>query len=123
MCFSLKKMENINTSTSKVNWQSKRLMLNEKELASVLGVTEYRVRQMRLKQDLPCITDKEQHQIYYYLPVVDEYFRARSKPYRSESEEPTVTENAMATDMKFSLTDLQEPAHSKQFFYKTMEPV
>ena len=92
MCFSLKKMENINTSTSKVNWQS-------------------------------CITDKEQHQIYYYLPVVDEYFRARSKPYRSESEEPTVTENAMATDMKFSLTDLQEPAHSKQFFYKTMEPV
>lgn len=116
-------MENINTSTSKVNWQSKRLMLNEKELASVLGVSEYRVRQMRLNQNLPCITYKDQHQIYYYMPVVDEYFRARSKPYSTEAEEATVTENVSTTDIKLSLPDLQEPAHSKQCQYKTMEPV
>ncbi len=116
-------MDIISTSTNKTNWQPTCLMLNEKDLASVLGVTEYRVRQMRLKQGLPCVADKDQHQIYYYWPVVDEYFRAKSKPYNTESEEATVEENTSTTDMKLSLPDQQEPAHSKLCQYKPMEPV
>ena len=104
-------------------WQPASPMLNEKALAEILGLTEYRVRQMRLKQGLPCITDKDQHQIYYYWPVVDEYFRAKSKPYGSDETISEVLDKDAEPDVDFSSTEPPEPVLSKQPVYKPMERV
>ena len=55
------------------------LLMNEKDMAAYLGISRYFLTELRKKHGLKCLIFEGQHCIYYYLPVVDEYFRSRSR--------------------------------------------
>ena len=55
------------------------LVMNEKDMAAYLGISRYFLTELRKKHGLKCLIFEGQHCIYYYLPVVDEFFRSRSK--------------------------------------------
>ena len=55
------------------------LVMNEKDMAAYLGISRYFLTELRKKHGLKCMIFEGQHCIYYYLPVVDEFFRAKSK--------------------------------------------
>ena len=59
--------------------ENRNLVMNEKDLAAYLGISRYFLTELRKKHGLKCMVFEGQHCIYYYLPVVDEFFRARSK--------------------------------------------
>ncbi len=60
------------------------LLLNEKDMAAHLGISRYFLTELRKKHGLKCLMFEGQHCIYYYLPVVDEYFRSRSRAMSSD---------------------------------------
>ncbi len=66
----------------------KELLMNEKDMAAYLGISRYFLTELRKKHGLKCLIFEGQHCIYYYLPVVDEYFRARSRSLHGEEEVP-----------------------------------
>ena len=55
------------------------LVMNEKDMAAYLGISRYFLTELRKKHGLKCLIFEGLHCIYYYLPVVDEFFRTRSK--------------------------------------------
>ena len=55
------------------------LVMNEKDMAAYLGISRYFLTELRKKHGLRCLMFEGLHCIYYYLPVVDEFFRTRSK--------------------------------------------
>lgn len=123
----MKTLNNLIESTIKQNAEPRNgnaygMLLNEKQLAAVLGQTEYAVRQLRLKHGLPCIPNKGQHQIFYYWPTVDEYFKKKSKPFDTETEQPVIATNEVTAKICIP-PELPEPVPSKQRRYKPMEPV
>ena len=61
------------------------LVMNEKDMAAYLGISRYFLTELRKKHGLKCLIFEGQHCIYYYLPVVDEFFRARSKGLGAET--------------------------------------
>ena len=64
----------------------KELLMNEKDMAAYLGISRYFLTELRKKHGLKCLIFEGQHCIYYYLPVVDEYFRNRSKSLQAETQ-------------------------------------
>ena len=100
------------------------LLMNEKTLAEYLGQTEYAVRQLRKKCGLPHLPKNGRHEIQYYWPVVDEYFRQQSKQFDS-SRKPTEKQDCEpVTDMNIINPESTEPVvPKKQYMYKPMEPV
>ncbi len=58
---------------------SANLVMNEKDMAAYLGISRYFLTELRKKHGLKCLMFEGHHCIYYYLPVVDEFFRTRSK--------------------------------------------
>ena len=58
---------------------SANLVMNEKDMAAYLGISRYFLTELRKKHGLRCLMFEAHHCIYYYLPVVDEFFRTRSK--------------------------------------------
>ena len=66
----------------------KELLMNEKDMAAYLGISRYFLTELRKKHGLKCLIFEGQHCIYYYLPVVDEYFRNRSKSLQAETQAP-----------------------------------
>ena len=57
-------------------------------LAAYLGISRYFLTELRKKHGLKCLIFEGQHCIYYYLPVVDEYFRNRSRSLQAEMQVP-----------------------------------
>ena len=55
------------------------LLMNEKDMAAYLGISRYFLTELRKKHGLKCLIFEGQHCIYYYLPMVDEYFRSKSR--------------------------------------------
>lgn len=76
--------------------ESPNLVMNEKDMAAYLGISRYFLTELRKKHGLKCIIFEGQHCIYYYLPVVDEFFRARSKGLDTGT--PPLSEDNPATD-------------------------
>ena len=66
----------------------KELLMNEKDMAAYLGISRYFLTELRKKHGLKCLIFEGQHCIYYYLPVVDEYFRNRSRSLQAEMQVP-----------------------------------
>ncbi len=82
--------------------ENRNLVMNEKDLAAYLGISRYFLTELRKKHGLKCMVFEGQHCIYYYLPVVDEFFRARSKGLDTGtltlSEEAPVTDTPVNSD-------------------------
>ena len=72
------------------------LVMNEKDMAAYLGISRYFLTELRKKHGLKCMIFEGQHCIYYYLPVVDEFFRSRSKGL--DTGIPTLSEDTPITD-------------------------
>ena len=62
-----------------VSGEPRELLMNEKDMAAYLGISRYFLTELRKKHGLKCLIFEGQHCIYYYLPVVDEYFRSKSR--------------------------------------------
>ena len=87
---------------------SANLVMNEKEMAAYLGISRYFLTELRKKHGLRCLMFEGHHCIYYYLPVVDEFFRTRSKGVevgtndlpesKPSAEAPNVTETPIRAD-------------------------
>lgn len=100
------------------------LIMNEKTLADYLGQTEYAVRQLRTKCGLPCLPRNGRHEIQYYWPAVDEYFRQQSKPFCYDMKQVKKTDYGAEVDMDIVQPEPMEPVGIvKQCQYKKMEPV
>ncbi len=56
----------------------KELLMNEKNMAAYLGISRYFLTELRKKHGLKYLIFEGHHCIYYYLPLVDEYFRSRA---------------------------------------------
>ena len=56
----------------------KELLMNEKNMAAYLGISRYFLTELRKKHGLKYLMFEGHHCIYYYLPLVDEYFRSRA---------------------------------------------
>ena len=108
----------------------KELLMNEKDMAAYLGISRYFLTELRKKHGLKCLIFEGQHCIYYYLPVVDEYFRARSKSLHGEEEVPdgkqeSITSNVVnqpvqaETPVRYS----NSPPPARKFPYKPMKAV
>ena len=86
----------------------KELLMNEKDMAAYLGISRYFLAELRKKHGLKCLIFEGQHCIYYYLPVVDEYFRSRSKGLQSDTQPPEEeTEELPGTAVNTPETDIQ----------------
>lgn len=106
------------------NFQPPSLIMNEKTLADYLGQTEYAVKQLRTKCGLPCLPRNGRHEIQYYWPAVDEYFRQQSKPFRSDMKQVKITDYGAEVDMDIVQPEPMEPVGTfKKCQYKKMEPV
>ena len=66
----------------------KELLMNEKDMAAYLGISRYFLTELRKKHGLKCLIFEGQHCIYYYLPVVDEYFRNQSRSLQPDIQPP-----------------------------------
>ena len=108
----------------------KELLMNEKDMAAYLGISRYFLTELRKKHGLKCLMFEGQHCIYYYLPVVDEYFRARSKglqpetqlPDEESGDDPGNPVNSPAeTDRQVKYSNSSSP--TKKFPYKPMKAV
>ena len=69
------------------------VVLNEKQLAKYLGTSRYFVTLLRKRYGLKYVVLQGMHNIYYYLPMVDEFFRNKSKSDDNgdESDNPDMT--------------------------------
>ena len=108
----------------------KEMLMNEKDMAAYLGISRYFLTELRKKHGLKCLIFEGQHCIYYYLPVVDEYFRARSKGLQPDAqipdEEPVVNPGKavnppVQTDRQLGYNNSAPP--TKKVPYKPMKAV
>ena len=115
--------------SSEPNIPKERLM-NEKDMAAYLGISRYFLTELRKKHGLKCLIFEGQHCIYYYLPVVDEYFRSRSRSLQSDIQVPE--SDSEETPGKAVISPVQADGQAgyntsttptKKFPYKPMKAV
>lgn len=119
----------MNEATTEIK-APKELLMNEKDMAAYLGISRYFLTELRKKHGLKCLIFEGQHCIYYYLPVVDEFFRNRSKSLLNEAQvmdAGTVDSPVKAVDLPLQ-TDKQAGYNNsvtptKKFPYKPMKAV
>lgn len=108
----------------------KELLMNEKDMAAYLGISRYFLTELRKKHGLKCLIFEGQHCIYYYLPVVDEYFRNRSRSLQPDIQLPET--DAKETPGKALISPVQADRQvgyntsttpTKKFPYKPMKAV
>lgn len=102
------------------------LLMNEKDMAAYLGISRYFLTELRKKHGLKCLKFEGHHCIYYYLPVVDEFFRKRAKALEAEANNQTegnldVTELPVQTGKSDSGNISTCP--TDEFHYKPMRAV
>ena len=107
------------------------LVMNEKDMAAYLGISRYFLTELRKKHGLKCLIFEGQHCIYYYLPVVDEFFRARSKGLSAEIscqpegtaavEASGITEPSRKADKQYTGDSVRPPDETMP--YKPMQAV
>ena len=107
----------------------KELLMNEKDMAAYLGISRYFLTELRKKHGLKCLIFEGQHCIYYYLPVVDEYFRARSKSLHGEEEVPDGKQESITSNVVNQPVQAETPVRynstppARKFPYKPMKAV
>ena len=104
----------------------KELLLNEKDMAAYLGISRYFLTELRKKHGLKCLIFEGQHCIYYYLPVVDEFFRTRSRSLQPDTETPdevpgNTTNQSVEAEKPGRHTN--SPTPTKRFPYEPMKAV
>ncbi len=115
--------------SSQPNIPKERLM-NEKDMAAYLGISRYFLTELRKKHGLKCLIFEGQHCIYYYLPVVDEYFRNRSRSLQPGTQAPETDSEETPGDAVITPVQADKQAGyntsttpTKKFPYKPMKAV
>ena len=108
----------------------KELLMNEKDMAAYLGISRYFLTELRKKHGLKCLIFEGQHCIYYYLPVVDEYFRNRSRSLQPGTQAPETDSEETPGDAVITPVQADKQAGyntsttpTKKFPYKPMKAV
>lgn len=102
------------------------VILNEKQLAKYLGTSRYFVTLLRKKYGLKYVVLHGMHTIYYYLPMVDEFFRNRSKAdYADDDSDESSPEIASEVQLPEAFEKLvpAEPKRTKTMHFKLMQQI
>lgn len=115
----------VDTETAKGNGPAG-LVFNEKQLAKYLGTSRYFVTLLRKKYGLKYVELRGMHNIYYYLPMVDEFFRNKSKSDK-EDEDSDESSPESASEVKlpeaFETLVPAEPKRVKTMHFKPMQQI
>ena len=115
----------IDAETAKEN-RAAGVVLNEKQLAKYLGTSRYFVTLLRKKYGLKYVVLRGMHNIYYYLPMVDEFFRNMSKSDNSdEDSDESSPESASEVKLPEAFETLvsAEPKRVKTMHFKPMQQI
>ncbi len=102
------------------------VVLNEKQLAKYLGTSRYFVTLLRKKYGLKYVVLRGSHNIYYYLPMVDEFFRNMSK---SDNADDSADESVPAIPSEVKLPEaldtlvVTEPKRVRTRHFKPMQQI
>ena len=115
----------IDAETAKEN-RAAGVVLNEKQLAKYLGTSRYFVTLLRKKYGLKYVVLRGMHNIYYYLPMVDEFFRNMSKS-DNPDEDSDESSPEIASEVKlpkaFETLVPAEPKRVKTMHFKPMQQI
>ena len=102
------------------------VVLNEKQLAKYLGTSRYFVTLLRKKYGLKYVALHGMHNIYYYLPMVDEFFRNKSKTDNADDDSDESSPE-IASEIKlpeaFEKLVPAEPKRVKAMHFKPMQQI
>ena len=124
--------ENLDINTIDIDTEKEKekrsvgVVLNEKQLAKYLGTSRYFVTLLRKKYGLKYVVLRGMHNIYYYLPMVDEFFRNMSKSDNSdEDSDESSPESASEVKLPEAFETLvpAEPKRVKQMHFKPMQQI
>ena len=115
----------VDTDAAKEN-RASGVVLNEKQLAKYLGTSRYFVTLLRKKYGLKYVVLHGMHNIYYYLPMVDEFFRNKSKSDKAD-EDSDESSSKSASEVKlpeaFETMVPAEPKRVKTMHFKPMQQI
>ena len=115
----------VNADAAKEN-RAAGVVLNEKQLAKYLGTSRYFVTLLRKKYGLKYVVLHGMHNIYYYLPMVDEFFRNKSKSDKAD-EDSDESSSKSASEVKlpeaFETMVPAEPKRAKTMHFKPMQQI
>ncbi len=115
----------VDTDAAKEN-RASGVVLNEKQLAKYLGTSRYFVTLLRKKYGLKYVVLHGMHNIYYYLPMVDEFFRNKSKSDKAD-EDSDESSSKSASEVKlpeaFETMVPAEPKRAKTMHFKPMQQI
>ena len=104
------------------------LIMNEKRLAEYLGTSTYFITLLRKNYGLKYLMLEGLHSIYYYLPMVDEFFRKHSKTFsgsdagaEDDHEESEVPEVKLPEPLDVSM--ISEPKSQRVKHYRPMKAI
>ncbi len=115
----------IDAETAKEN-RAVGVVLNEKQLAKYLGTSRYFVTLLRKKYGLKYVVLHGMHSIYYYLPMVDEFFRNKSKSDKPDEDADEISpESVSEVKMPEAFDTLvpAEPKRAKTMHFKPMQQI
>ncbi len=104
------------------------LIMNEKRLAEYLGTSTYFITLLRKNYGLKYLMLEGMHCIYYYLPMVDEFFRKHSKTFagtedgaENGNEEAEVPEVELPESLDVSM--IKEPRRERVPHFTRMKAI
>ena len=124
--------ENLDINTIDIDTEKEKekrsvgVVLNEKQLAKYLGTSRYFVTLLRKKYGLKYVVLHGMHSIYYYLPMVDEFFRNKSKSDKADdASDESSSESVSEVKLPEAFDTLvpAEPKRVKQMHFKPMQQI
>ncbi len=115
----------VDTEAAKEN-RAAGVVLNEKQLAKYLGTSRYFVTLLRKKYGLKYVVLHGMHNIYYYLPMVDEFFRNKSKSDKADEDlDESGSESASEVKLPEAFETMvpAEPKRAKTMHFKPMQQI